>query len=97
MHLRPRPGLERRQFTAMPASAAAVMAVLAHELRTVLTVAAGRLQLAYRRLERGDADRARLMADLAEANGAIRRLMTIVALLEGNAPADRTEGGSADA
>ena len=63
----------------MPATAAAA---LAHDARNAITGTLGRIQLLRRQAERGDADPARLLAALADAETRLRRLAALIDALE---------------
>jgi signal transduction histidine kinase len=58
-----------------------------HELRTPLTVVLGRVQLARRRLRRGD-DPTRVEAELEAVEAAVARLAAVVERLDRGGPPD---------
>ena len=58
---------------------------LAHDLRTPLAVAVGRVQLLRRRLRRRDADPARLATDLEAIEAALVRLTALTNRLDDEA------------
>jgi signal transduction histidine kinase len=70
-------------------------AASAHDLRTAVTAASGRLQLTIRRIERGAVDLGRLVEDLRQLDGQLRRVCTLVETVEVGAPGETDPTASA--
>jgi signal transduction histidine kinase len=61
-------------------------AALAHDLRSAITAASGRLQLTTRHIEHGDVDLGQLVMDLRDLDTHLRRISALVQTVEAGAP-----------
>ena len=69
---------------------------MAHDIRSAVAAASGRLQFTVRRIERGNVDLGRLIEDLHDLDVHVMRICDLVAAIEAITPLAVATDGAAD-